>query len=114
MTPVWACLVVLPFFFFKQFLPFDQDRSLIKRLDKKLKALALLPVITLELSWFLLNLFIVFTGHDVRFTVFKLVILFVPFMMFFLFLGRSFAWWLAAVNMHLNHLREYSALERLL
>lgn len=84
---------------FNQFPPLHQTLSLNERLDQRFKALALLPVTVLEFLQFLLNLWVVFTGHSFEFTFFKPVILFVPNV---LVLGRIFAWCLAAANIWEN------------
>lgn len=71
------------------------------------QALAPLPATVPIFSEFLLMLCVVVTGCEVQLTFFQVGRSFHSFSGI-LVLGRSLAWWLAAVKMHLKLLRENS------
>ena len=70
---IWG---LLPCFY--QFPPFNE---MLRLTEMWWKELALLPAITLKFSKLLLNLSVAFIGCYIRFTYFKSVILFIPFLM---------------------------------
>lgn len=104
-----------PLISFEQFPSFEQTHGFTGG-GTKCKALAPLPAAPLKFLKFLLILrypqvgrsfcpiSVDLTARDLRLAFFKMVILFVLFFFFFDIpaLGRSFASWLAALNMHLE------------